>query len=98
VRAHLARYAELEDIITMLGVEELSEQDRHIVHRARRLQRYLTQPFNVMTAHTGIPGVAVGLEDTLTDCEAFLSGHYDTRSEDDCYLRGTMGPQAKGAA
>ena len=90
VREHLARYAELEDIIAMLGVEELSAADRQIVMRARRLQRYLTQPFFVTASFSGIEGVSVPLERTLTDCEAFLRGDYDDRSEEDCYMRGTM--------
>ncbi len=90
VREHLARYQELEDIIAMLGLEALSEKDRRIVMRARKLQRYLTQPFHVMTAHTGIPGVSVKLEQTLTDCEAFLRGDYDSTPEEQCYMRGAM--------
>jgi F-type H+-transporting ATPase subunit beta len=91
VREHLARYQELENIITMLGVEELSEQDQRIVQRARRLQRYLAQPFHVVAEHTGMPGVSVPLADTLTDCEAFLRGAYDDVPEERCYMRGTMG-------
>jgi F-type H+-transporting ATPase subunit beta len=90
VREHLARYAELEDIITMLGVEELSPKDREIVMRARKLQRYLTQPFWTMVSHTGIAGVSVPLERTLTDCEAFLMGRYDEMPEERCYMRGAM--------
>jgi F-type H+-transporting ATPase subunit beta len=90
VREHLARYQELEDIITMLGIEELSAQDRRIVLRARRLQRYLTQPFHTTAAHTGIQGVSVPLERTLADCEAFLLGRHDEASEDQCYMRGAM--------
>jgi F-type H+-transporting ATPase subunit beta len=90
VREHLARYHELEDIITMLGVEELSPKDQRIVMRARKLQRYLTQPFWVTAAHTGIAGVSVSLEDTLNDCEAFLAGKHDETSEEQCYMRGTM--------
>ncbi|XSG86463.1 MAG: F0F1 ATP synthase subunit beta [Methylohalobius sp. ZOD2] len=90
VREHLARYAELQDVIAMLGLEELSPEDRQIVHRARRLQRYLTQPFHVTAQFTGIPGASVPLEKTLDDCEAFLNGAYDDLSEDDCYMRGTM--------
>ena len=90
VREHLARYHELEDIITMLGVEELSAKDRKIVMRARKLQRYLTQPFWTTASHTGIEGVSVPLESTLTDCDAFLSGLYDEVTEDHCYMRGTM--------
>lgn len=91
VREHLARYQELENIIAMLGIEELSEQDRRTVLRARKLQRYLTQPFYVVSGHTGIKGVSVPLADTLRDCEAFLNGNYDDVSEEACYMRGTMG-------
>ena len=90
VREHLARYNELEDIITMLGMEELSQQDRAIVLRARKLQRYLSQPFHVTAADTGIDGVSVPLADTLADCEAFLRGHYDDVPEAQCYMRGSM--------
>lgn len=90
VREHLARYRELEDIIAMLGIEELSEKDRKIVLRARKLQRYLAQPFHVMAEHTGIKGVSVSLRDTLDDCEAFLRGAFDAVPEDRCYMRGTM--------
>jgi len=90
VREHLARYQELEDIIAMLGVEELSARDRKIVMRARKLQRYLTQPFWTTASHTGIEGVSVPLQGTLADCEAFLAGHYDEVPEDHCYMRGTM--------
>ncbi|MBS1190170.1 MAG: synthase subunit beta [Rhodocyclaceae bacterium] len=90
VRSHLARYRELEDIIMMLGLEELSEADRTIVLRARKLQRYLTQPFHVVAQHTGIAGVSVPLSATLDDCEAFLRGDYDNLPEDRCYMRGSM--------
>ena len=90
VREHLARYRELEDIIAMLGIEELSEQDQKIVRRARKLQRYLSQPFFVIAAHTGIEGVSVQLSDTLDDCEAFLTGKLEDVPEDQCYMRGSM--------
>ena len=90
VREHLARYHELEDIITMLGVEELSARDRRIVMRARKLQRYLSQPFWSTASHTGIGGVSVPLEHTLADCEAFLNGRHDEVTEEHCYMRGTM--------
>ncbi len=90
VREHLARYHELEDIIAMLGIEELSVKDKSIVLRARRLQRYLTQPMWVTAAHTGIPGVSVSLSETLDDCEAFLSGKYDDTPEENCYMQGIM--------
>lgn len=90
VREVLARYRELEDIITMLGIEELSETDRQIVQRARRLQRYLTQPFHAMTAQNAGKGVSVPLAQTLSDCEAFLRGDYDQLPEEQCYMRGAM--------
>ena len=91
VREHLARYRELEDIITMLGVEELSPKDQKVVMRARKLQRYLTQPFWATASHTGIKGASVPLEQTLSDCEAFLLGQHDQTPEDHCYMRGAMG-------
>ena len=90
VRGHIARYRELEDIIMMLGIEELSEKDRKVVLRARKLQRYLTQPFYVVAHHTGIAGSSVSLDETLDDCEAFLRGDFDHVTEDKCYMRGTM--------
>ena len=90
VREHLARYHELEDIIAMLGIAELSELDRKVVIRARKLQRYLTQPFAVLAKHAKQTGVSVPLEQTLADCEAFLAGDYDHLSEEQCYMRGSM--------
>jgi F-type H+/Na+-transporting ATPase subunit beta len=90
VREHLARYRELEDIIAMLGIEELSPGDRRTVLRARKLPRFLTQPFYVVAEHTGVPCVSVPLETTLRDCEHFISGRYDDRTEDQCYMRGSM--------
>jgi F-type H+-transporting ATPase subunit beta len=90
VREHIARYRELEDIITMLGIEELAPQDRLIVERARKLQRYLTQPFHVTQEHTGIKGVSVSLDTTVTDCEAIIAGKLDKVSEDQFYMRGSI--------
>ncbi|WP_371930918.1 F0F1 ATP synthase subunit beta [Oceanimonas sp. CHS3-5] len=90
VREHLARYRELEDIITMLGVEELSNRDRLVVTRARRLQHYLTQPFWAAATHTGMEGVTVPVTDTINDCEGFLLGRFDDQPEASCYMRGTM--------
>ena len=90
VREHLARYHELEDIITMLGIEELSPGDRKIVMRARKLQRYLTQPFWTTASHTGIQGISVPLEKTLADCDRFLTGVYDELTEEQCYMQGGM--------
>ncbi|HTQ35453.1 MAG TPA: F0F1 ATP synthase subunit beta [Steroidobacteraceae bacterium] len=93
VREHLARYKELEDIIAMLGIEELAAADRRIVMRARKLQRYLTQPFWTIAAQTGAQGASVPLEQTLADCEAFLAGKYDELPEERCYMRGSMQQQ-----
>lgn len=90
VREHLARYRELEDVIAMLGIQELSERDRLIVLRARKLQRYLTQPFHVTAEHAGMKGVSVPLEETLSDCEGFLRGEFDGKTEEECYMRGAM--------
>ena len=90
VREHFARYRELEDIIAMLGLEELSPRDRTIVMRARKLERYLTQPFWTTASHSGIQGVSVPLATTLTDCEDFLAGRYDDVPEERCYMRGAM--------
>jgi F-type H+-transporting ATPase subunit beta len=90
VREHFARYKELEDIIAMLGVEELSAKDQTTVKRARRLQRYLTQPFWTTASHTGIAGTSVPLTTTLHDCDDFLCGKYDEVPESRCYMRGAM--------
>lgn len=90
VKEHLARYKELEDIITMLGMEELSEADALIVQRARRLERYFTQPFHSMKSQNAQSGVSVPLKQTIRDCEAILRGDYDTLAEDGFYMRGGM--------
>lgn len=94
VREHLARYRELEDLIAMLGIEELSVHDQRIVRRARKLQRYLSQPFHVIASHTGIAGVSVPLAQTLADCDAFLQGKFEDVPEERCYMRGAMDVQA----
>ena len=78
------------DIGTLGGTYSAAAEDQRIVLRARKLQRYLTQPFHVVTAHTGIKGVSVTLKQTLTDCEAFMRGDYDVISEEQCYMRGSM--------
>ncbi len=90
VRATLARYEELQDVIAILGVEELSDEDRLIVHRARRLQRFLTQPFFVSEPFTGIPGVFVPLEETLRGFEEILAGEHDSLPEQAFYMVGTI--------
>ena len=90
VREALSRYRELEEIITMLGLEELSPADQRTVLRARRLQRYLTQPLYVTSEHIGLPGVSVSLPELLADCEGFLRGAFDDVPEERCYMLGAM--------
>ena len=90
VRETIARYKDLQDIISLLGIEELRAEDRLIVTRARRLQRFLTQPFSVTEAFTGIPGRSVPLAETLKGCRAILDGKYDDLAESDFYMVGTV--------
>jgi len=90
VRETIARYKELEDIIALLGIEELSSRDRLIVARARRLQRFLTQPFSVTEAFTGKPGRTVRLADTLDGCRGILEGECDGFAESSLYMIGTL--------
>ncbi|MEH6646741.1 F0F1 ATP synthase subunit beta [Sulfitobacter sp.] len=90
VRQALARFRELTDIISLLGVEELGAEDRLIVKRARRLQRFLTQPFMVTEAFTGTPGATVPLAETLSGCRAILDGVADDWSESSLYMVGTL--------
>lgn len=90
VRETIAHYVELKDIIALLGVEELSQQDRRIVARARRLQRFLTQPFVVTEAFTGTKGRSVSLAETLAGCRAILEGETDDWMESSLYMIGTL--------
>ena len=77
----LARYKELEEIITVLGIEELSEEDKNIFHRARKLRNYFSQPMFVAEQYTGLEGQFVKIEDILNDIENILSGNYDDIDE-----------------
>jgi F-type H+-transporting ATPase subunit beta len=90
VRQALARFRELADIISLLGIEELSTADRLLVKRARRLQRFLTQPFMVTEAFTGTRGASVPLADTLAGCRAILDGVADDWAESALYMVGTI--------
>ena len=91
VQRVLQQYKELQDIIAILGMEELSDEQRKIVERARRLQRFLAQPFHVAEKFTGNPGVYVKLEDTITDAEDILNGKYDDKPENWFYMaNGTL--------
>ncbi|HET9018897.1 MAG TPA: F0F1 ATP synthase subunit beta [Acetobacteraceae bacterium] len=89
-REILAHWRDLRDVIALLGVEELGAQDRQAVARARRLQRFLTQPFAVTEAFTGLPGRSVKLADTLTGCRAILDGEADDWPESALYMVGDL--------
>ena len=97
VRALLARYEELQDVIAILGMEELSEEDQLAVLRARRIQRFLTQPFFVSEPFTGIPGAYVPLEETLRGFKGILEGRYDDLPEQAFYMTGTIDDAVKKA-
>lgn len=89
-RSFLARYDELQDVIAILGMEELSQEDRIIVNRARRIQRFLTQPFFVSQQYTGKAGEYVALKDTLDGFERILAGELDHLPEQAFYMVGTI--------
>ncbi|HTR11839.1 MAG TPA: F0F1 ATP synthase subunit beta [Roseiarcus sp.] len=89
-RRAIEHYRELQDVIALLGMEELGVEDRKIVERARRLQRFLTQPFAVTEAFTGVPGRSVPLADTIAGCKAIIEGRCDDWRESSLYMVGTL--------
>ena len=89
-RQLIEHYRELQEIIALLGLEELSTDDRRAVSRARRLIRFLTQPFEVTAQFSGIPGATVAVEDTLAGCRAIIEGETDDWPEDAFYMVGTL--------
>jgi F-type H+-transporting ATPase subunit beta len=91
VKQTIARYRELQDIIAMLGIEELSQKERLTVGRARKLLRFLTQPFFVTEAFTGRSGQYVPLKETLKGAEEILAGKWDETPEQDFYMIGRLG-------
>ncbi len=95
IRRTLAQYAELKDIIAMLGLEQLSPEDRKLVARARRLERFLTQPFFTTEQFTGLKGKLVSLKDALDGCEQILRDEFKDYPESALYMIGTIG-EAKG--
>jgi F-type H+-transporting ATPase subunit beta len=97
IRRTLAQYAQLKDIISMLGLEQLSPEDRNVVLRARRLERFLTQPFFTTTQFTGIDGKLVSLEDALDGCERILRDEFKDYPESALYMIGAIS-EAKGQA
>ncbi len=90
VQRTLQRYKELQDIIAILGLEELSEEDRSVVNRARRIQKFMSQPFFVAEAFTGRAGAYVPREQTVKDFKAIIEGKYDDKPEDFFYLKGSL--------
>src|SRR5690606_34220014 len=88
VRETLAAYEELRDVIAMLGLEELSRNDQRTVHRARRLDRFLTQPFFTTEQFTSLEGKMVNLEETLEGCERILDDEFSDHPEKALYMIG----------
>ena len=90
VRRTLQEYEELKDIIAMLGLEELSRQDQQIVHRARRLERFLTQPFFVTGQFTGHEGKMVTREEAIDGCDRILNDQFSDTPESALYMIGKI--------
>ena len=90
VQEVLQRYKSLQDIIAILGMDELSEEDKLVVARARKIQRFLSQPFHVAEVFTGSPGVYVDIEDTIKGFKAIIAGEYDHLPEGAFYMVGTI--------
>lgn len=98
VQRVLQRYKELLDIIAILGMDELSDDDRKTVERARKIQKFLSQPFHVAEVFTGLPGVYVSKEDTIKGFQSILNGDVDDLPEDSFYLVGTLDSAREKAA
>jgi F-type H+-transporting ATPase subunit beta len=90
VQQVLQRYKALQDIIAILGMDELSEEDKLTVARARKIQRFLSQPFHVAEVFTGTPGVFVNLEETIKGFKGIVAGEYDELPEAAFYMVGTI--------
>ena len=90
VQKVLQTYKSLQDIIAILGMDELSEEDKLVVARARKIQRFLSQPFHVAEVFTGSPGKLVSLEDTIKGFQGIVEGKYDDLPEAAFYLVGTI--------
>jgi F-type H+-transporting ATPase subunit beta len=99
VKELLQRYKELQDIIAILGMDELSEDDKLVVHRARRVQRFLSQPFHVAEQFTGLKGVFVSIDDTIRGFNMIMDGEVDNYPEAAFNLVGSIDDAiAKGEA
>jgi F-type H+-transporting ATPase subunit beta len=90
VQRVLQTYKSLQDIIAILGMDELSEEDKMVVARARKIQRFLSQPFHVAEVFTGSPGKLVSLEDTIKGFKGIVAGEYDHLPEQAFYMVGGM--------
>ncbi|MEQ1669016.1 MAG: F0F1 ATP synthase subunit beta, partial [Sulfuriferula sp.] len=90
VQSILQRYKELRDIIAILGMDELAPEDKLAVARARKIQRFLSQPFFVAEVFTGAPGKYVSLKDTISGFKAIINGEYDHLPEQAFYMVGTI--------
>ena len=90
VQKILQTYKSLQDIIAILGMDELSEDDKLVVSRARKIQRFLSQPFHVAEVFTGSPGKLVNLSDTIAGFKGICEGKYDDLPESAFYMVGTM--------
>ncbi len=98
VQKTLQRYKELQDIIAILGMEELSDEDKLTVRRARKIQRFLSQPFFVAETFTGIPGAFVTREQTVKSFKSILEGEYDNVPEQEFYMKGSIDTVKKHSA
>jgi F-type H+-transporting ATPase subunit beta len=88
VQSILQKYKDLQDIIAILGMDELSEEDKNTVERARKIEKFLSQPFHVAEVFTGSPGIYVTLEDTIKSFKGVLEGKYDDLPEAAFYMVG----------
>ena len=98
VQSVLQRYKELKDIIAILGMDELSEEDKMTVSRARKIERFLSQPFHVAEVFTGSPGIYVSLKDTIAGFKGILAGEYDHLPEQAFYMVGSIEQAVEKAA
>jgi F-type H+-transporting ATPase subunit beta len=97
VKEVLQRYRELQDIISILGIDELSDEDRLTVNRARKLERFLSQPFHVAEQFTGTPGVFVPVAESIRGFKEILEGKHDELPESAFFMKGTIDDVVKGA-
>jgi F-type H+-transporting ATPase subunit beta len=98
VQRILQRYKDLQDIIAILGMDELSDEDKKTVDRARRIQRFLTQPFHVAEVFLNVPGAYVKLEDTIRGCKEIMEGKHDDLPESAFYMKGGIDEVTKAHA